>query len=132
MTAGRRAALAEVVTAVAALPANESAQMTRQAVDLFTLATRAMAGRLGAIGAPSRVTSMYDWVEDLRQDPSPQTFFEQKLQAAQPELVPDLAAIATHPRWPAVRSAVANALTLGVCENRILAAGLEQDRDRYR
>lgn len=132
MTSLRQAALAEVVTALAAPPAGDAAQMIRQAVELFTFATRAMAGRLGTIGAPSRVTSMYDWVEDLRQDPSQQTFFELKLQAKRPDLAPDLATIAAHPRWPAVRSAVANALTLGVCENRILALGLEQERDRYR
>jgi len=124
--AGRRVALAEVVTALAALPADQAAQMTRQAVELFTLASRAMAGRLGPIGSPSRVTSMYDWVEDLRQDPRQQTFLEQKLQAERPDLVPNLATIAAHPGWPAVRSAVANALTLGVAEKRILALRAEQ------
>lgn len=69
---------------------------------------------------------MYDWVEDLRQDPRQQTFFEQKLQSERPDLVPELAAVAAHPKWPAVRGAVTNALTAGVTGGRVLAAVVKQ------
>lgn len=104
---------ADLSAALRLVPRGRAEWMVRRAIDLLDLAHAATGGakRVAPLSAPSTTTSTAEWMEDLRQDLSPLTFFERRVLRLRPDLVPDHAQLETEACWPEVRAGVARVVT---------------------
>ena len=62
------------------------------------------------IGPPSKITSIYTWVDELCNDTRQRIPFENRVAEARPEWAARLEVADAHPRWPQTRTAVARLL----------------------
>jgi hypothetical protein len=102
----------DLTAALRQLPPGRAEEIVQRALDLLDLSYAANGGqkRVAPLGPPSKRTSTFEWMEDLRQDDSAVTFFEAHVMELRPDLLPDHARFTNEPVWPALRTGVARVI----------------------
>lgn len=125
---------ADLDAAMRDAPPGRAEALVRRAILVFGLAGAATGGekRVAPLGPPSRITSTAEWMEDLRQDLSRETFFERHVLELRPDLLPDHGAFVAEPVWPAIRAGVARTGIFWRDTRRLLARAAEIDQGAER